>query len=303
MGTSPSFKSTDWQEFKKTASIDTARNASDIFKSRKTDSSFLPYKITRECVYCDAHPKATPIIIDLDVTGSMERLLTSMAKELGKTMEEILTRKSVPDPEILFGATDDFLTSEEECLQVTQFEPDIKIAEEMTKLNFLERGGGNSFESYEMLWYFAARHTKCDAFKDGRKGFLFTIGDDGYPKTIKKEQVKEIFGDDIGEDIPVSVIIDELSKNWEIFHITMTNGGSYREGLKHNWTTLLGERALFVDSVENVSKVIVSTIDVLGGKDMDTIVKDWDNSTAIAVKNTLSGLVPAEKNSNDIVVF
>ena len=226
-----------------------------------------------------------------------------MAKELGKTMEEILTRKSVPDPEILFGATDDFLTSEEECLQVTQFEPDIKIAEEMTKLNFLERGGGNSFESYEMLWYFAARHTKCDAFKDGRKGFLFTIGDDGYPKTIKKEQVKEIFGDDIGEDIPVSVIIDELSKNWEIFHITMTNGGSYREGLKHNWTTLLGERALFVDSVENVSKVIVSTIDVLGGKDMDTIVKDWDNSTAIAVKNTLSGLVPAEKNSNDIVVF
>lgn len=303
MGTGPSLNPTDWREFKKTASIDTARGARDIFKSRTTDSGFLPYKIVRECVYCDAHPKATPIIIDLDVTGSMEHLLTNMAKELGTTMEEILTRKSVPDPEILFGATDDFITSEEECLQVTQFEPDIKIAEEMTKLNFLERGGGNRFESYEMLWYFAARHTKCDAFKEGRKGFIFTIGDDGYPKTIKKEQVKEIFGDDIAEDIPVSVILDELSKNWEIFHITMTNGGSYRDELKQEWRMLLGERALFVDSVKNVTKVIVGTIDVIGGKDMAAVVDGWDKSTAIAVKDALSGLVPAEKHSNGIVVF
>ena len=64
-------------------------------------------------------------------------------------------------------------------LQVTQFEADIRLADQLRELWIEGGGGGNRGESYHLPWAFAAMRTSTDCFeRRGRKGYLFTIGDE-----------------------------------------------------------------------------------------------------------------------------
>lgn len=63
-------------------------------------------------------------------------------------------------------------------IQVSQFESDIRIAEQLDKIYFEFGGGGNSFESYTAAWYFGSRHTKLDCLNRGKKGIIITMGDE-----------------------------------------------------------------------------------------------------------------------------
>lgn len=63
-------------------------------------------------------------------------------------------------------------------IQASQFESDIRIAEQLEKVYFEFGGGGNFYESYTAAWYFGARHTKLDCWNRGKKGIIITIGDE-----------------------------------------------------------------------------------------------------------------------------
>ena len=85
-------------------------------------------------------------------------------RDSGIMVEEILARKPVSDPHILCMGIGDVLC-DQAPLQVTQFEADIRIAEQLEKLWLEKGGGGNSCESYNLPWYFAAMHTAIDCFE------------------------------------------------------------------------------------------------------------------------------------------
>ena len=169
----------------------------------------------------------------------------------------------------------------------------------MTDIYFEKGGGGNSFESYPLLWYFAANHTKCDNYlKRNQKGFIFTFGDDGYPGKLTKREIKSIFGDDVEQDIPVNEILTQVNRKFEVYHFCMVEGGSYRESDYYSWQNLLGERAIKVKDYTKIPEIIVSILETYAGKDKDTIVKSWDGSTAMAVSDALSGLSINNNSSN-----
>lgn len=304
MGTG-SFTKSSWDTYLHTSGVGRARSADDIFKTSrsKIGKDYLPYKVTRESCDSSDHPESTPIAIGLDVTGSMNRVLEVAAKRVGDTILEIMDRKCVVGPQIMYAAIDDYITTSEKCLQITQFESDIRVAEQMHNLAFLRQGGGNDWESYADLWYFLRYHTKCDAFSKGRKGVVFTIGDDGIQKTISKYEISEVFGDDVEKDISVKKLLSELNRNWEVYHLNIL-GGSCSDYVLKQWEEYLGTHSIKVDDVNAIPEIIVSILQTLNGESVDSIVDSWSGSTALSVKNAISALsIPKAGESNDVVVF
>lgn len=297
-----SWTAKDWSSFSN--SRVSGRSTASIYTSSKMKNDYDPKNVIRESCDSTEHPNSVPIILGLDVTGSMSNILQVMAEKLGLVMTEIYDRKPVTDPQILFAAVGDAVY-DDYPLQVTQFESDIRIAKQLTDVYFERGGGGNGFESYPLIWYFAANHTKCDNYlKRNKKGFIFTFGDDGYPTKLTKKEIKEIFGDDAEKDIPIDEILTQVNRQFEVYHFCMAQGGSYRDTDYRNWQNLLGERAIKVRDYSKIPEIIVSILETYAGKDKDTIINSWDGSTAIAVADALSGLsVNKVSKDNDLIEF
>ena len=184
----------DWTSY---ASTTRTKTTDKIFVSSGMKDSLNPYGVTiRESRDSDMNPQSNAIIVGLDVTGSMGMIADALAREgLGTLVEEILARKPVSDPHfMMMGIGDAYYDTAP--LQVTQFEADITIAKQLEELYLEHGGGGNSFESYNLPWYFAALHTSIDCFeKRGKKGYLFTVGDEEAPQDLLASQIKKITGD------------------------------------------------------------------------------------------------------------
>ena len=136
----------DWDTYSKSSIA--GKSAAGIYTSRSVKPEFDPKGIPmRESRDSDDHPNSNAIIIGLDVTGSMSDILEGVAKKLNVLVTEILDRKPVTDPQIMFNAIGDAMC-DSTPFQATQFESDIRIAEQLTQLYFERGGGGNMFESY-----------------------------------------------------------------------------------------------------------------------------------------------------------
>ena len=289
-----SWSSKDWKNY--SSSRISGRSTSEIYTSKSIKPEYNPKGVkVRESRDNPEHPESTPIIIGLDVTGSMSRILNITAQKLGDMVKEILDRRPVPDPQILFSAVGDS-TCDRAPLQITQFESDIRIASQLTELWFEMGGGGNNFESYPLAWYFASNHTSTDAWeKRGKKGFLFTMGDDCFPEKLTAREIQNIFGDEIYEDIPVESLYAQVCRKYEVFHLLLEDGGSARRMNPEKWRELMGERAVSVSSCECIPQIIVSLIETTCGRDTEEVIASWDKSTQVAVRNAMGTLSNPKK--------
>src|ERR1700677_2612750 len=125
-----------------------ASNA-DIFTARSIDNAMSPFGVlVRESRDSVDHPNSFPIVLGLDVTGSMGSVPNFLVKEgLPKIMDKIF-QGGEKDPQVLFVAVGDH-----ECdrspLQVGQFESNDELLDKWLKDVYLENGGGgNGGESY-----------------------------------------------------------------------------------------------------------------------------------------------------------
>lgn len=246
----------DWKKYKTTRRIDDSSSLRDIYKSRSINKILNPYGVKiRESRDSAEHQQSTPIILAFDVTGSMGYLAEEIAKHsINDLMTDIYNQEIVPDPQIMIMAIGDAY-SDEAPLQVSQFESDIRIAEQLGEVYFEGHGGGNGGESYTAAWYFAARHTDIDSWNvRGKKGFLFTIGDEPTHRYLTKEQIARIFGDDVPEDLSSDELLAEVSKRYNVFHICVGNASYYHS--PELWKKLLGERVLYLkDHTQLASKI------------------------------------------------
>lgn len=302
------WSSSDWKKYS-TKNIDGKATVDDVFSSRKMQDELNPFGVTRES--CDSvdNPNSTPIIIGLDVTGSMGMIADNIAKTgLEKLATEIYNRKPVSDPHIMFMGIGD-VKYDSAPLQVTQFEADIRIAEQLQKIYVEHGGGGNSTESYTLPWYFAGMHTKCDAYiKRNKKGFLFTIGDEECPKEVFKSEIKKVFGDTIQVDsMSNEDLLNLASKQYEVFHIIIEEGGHMRysaDKVIKSWKDILGQRALLLSDYTKLPELIVSTIQVIAGEDKDNVSCSWDGSTNLVVGKAIKDLdVITNSDDNGIITF
>lgn len=294
-----SWTSQDWEIYASTNI--SGKSATNIYSRTAIKPEFDPKGLSvRESRDSVDHPKSKAIIWGLDVTGSMHDILKGVADGLGVTVQNILDRKTIVDPQMLFCAIGDS-TCDEVPFQITQFESDIRIAKQLTDLYFEQGGGGNSFESYPLAWYFAANHTSIDCFeKRGEKGFLFTMGDDCYPKKLTKKEIKDIFGDDVPEDIQTDALLAQVNRKYEVFHLVLDRHGDTSRIAE--WRNIMGERVIKVSNYTKIPEIIVSILEVMAGKDVDSVAQSWDGSTAMVVKDSLSGLTSSSAKS-ELVEF
>ena len=138
---------------------DTYTNSSQAFTAQRIDESMNPKNVMRECCDSDEHPATIPVILALDVTGSMGSTAIEVQKKLNPVMIEIYKR--IKDAEIMVMAIGD-LAYDNSPIQMSQFESDIRIAENLDKIYFENGGGGNDYESYTAAWYMGLKHCKLD---------------------------------------------------------------------------------------------------------------------------------------------
>ncbi len=246
----------DWSKYKSSRSITEDSSVRDIYKSRSLNPSLNPYGVkVRESRDSAEHPNSTPIILAFDVTGSMGYLAEEIAKNsINSLILDLYKENNVKDPQVMIMAIGDAY-SDRAPLQVSQFESDIRIAEQLSDVYFEGCGGGNGGESYSAAWYFASRHTDIDSYNlHNRKGFLFTIGDEPVHKYLTKEQIFTIFGDKVPEDLSVEELRDEVSKKYHIFHICVGHAELYDSLPK--WSRIMGERTMYLkDHTKLASKI------------------------------------------------
>ena len=281
-----SYRATDWAKLKSSRSISSTSSASDLFKSRSMDDRFNPrfIQVRESCDSADS-PESTPIIIGFDVTGSMGYLAAEIAKNaLNQTITYIYEKQPVTNPHVMCAAIGD--TCDRAPLQVTQFEADIRIVEQLMDL-WLEMRGGDFPEAYNLLWYFADRHTRTDAFeKRGQKGFLFTIGDATNQPSITFDAIAKIF-DDKASTQTNEALLAAVSKKYEVFHIITKNTSST---VYDSWNQLLPGRVCMLDaaSIGHLSEVITSIMQLSNGMDRAAVLAQWPETSRGIIERALS---------------
>lgn len=268
------------------------KSQKEIFTQKRIHPDLDPTTFEfRECVDSPANPQAHPIILGCDETGSMGVLAEQIIRgDLGTIMRELYARKPVPNPQILCAGVGDHYT-DEAPIQVTQFEADgIVLGEQIRKIFLEGNGGSNSGESYPMLWAFAGLKTRCDAItKRGRKGYLFTIGDEQpHLRRITSKEAREVLGVGVEADAEPRDILKALQQGWNVFHL-IVKPVDYQP-VERTWREVLGEKAITIHDTEKMPEIIVSTIQMMEGASGAEVIKSWAPETAKIVEGVVRQL-------------
>ena len=245
-----------------TVTLDSSYDVQDLYKARKLDEALDPKGVVRECVDSDEHPNTIPVILALDVTGSMGSALEEVSKKLNAIMTE--TYKKVKDVEFLVMGIGD-LAYDDAPIQASQFESDIRIVEQLDKVYFERGGGGNRYESYTAAWYFAINQTKLDAWKRGKKGILITLGDEPLNPYLPKEALKRVTGNEtLQGDVETKELYNEVIKKYDVYHFAINDSHTcyryYRDDIKETWGKYLDNNHFKVVTLKQLAEQIVSAI-------------------------------------------
>jgi len=222
----------------------TGRVSNQTFKSVQIDPSLDPKRFTiRECVNSDEHPKTVPVILALDVTGSMGPACRETAAALGIIITNLY--KKFKDIEFCVMGIGD-LAYDDAPIQMSQFESDVRIAEALDKIYIEGGGGGNAFESYTAAWYMGLKRTKLDAIeKDERKGVIITMGDEPLNPYLPVRQLNESIGASEQSDIDTKWLYQQVIEKFDVYHISVDDPNDcyqYRKkDIDDSFGQLLGE--------------------------------------------------------------
>lgn len=270
------------------------KSAREIFSSRSINSEMNPMGVgIRESRDSEEHPNSVPIIIALDVTGSMGSVPHFLVKDgLPMLMQKIIDA-GIKDPQVLFLGVGDH-ECDEAPIQIGQFESSDELLDHWLTKTYIEGGGGgNAGESYLLAWYVGGYHTSIDSFeKRGKKGILITIGDEPTLDSVPGRTLKSLFGDgQYSASYSATELLDKAREMYDCYHLHICQtGAGQRERTKDGWRQLMGDGLVLVQRKEDVADTIANIVIESYG--------DGAVSTA-ATKNNASKASDADSKSSD----
>lgn len=250
------------RSYRATASGYATKAASDIFtqsKERRIHKDMDPKGITiRESRDSEAHPSVLPVILSLDVTGSMGHIPHSLIKDgLPKLMGGLIQKGA--DVSLLFLGIGDH-ECDQAPLQVGQFESgDAELDLWLTRTYLEAGGGGNAGESYLLAWHFANNFVSTDAWeKRGQKPFLFTVGDEPNLKNLPTSALSEVYGKSF-ESTTAEALLEEARKKFRVYHLHVTHSTQAKYSLD-GWKQALGENCIEVKDYRDIPAIITKIV-------------------------------------------
>lgn len=302
-----SYTSSDWSKLVQKKNITSTSKVENLYSNKKMPEKFNPKNVIfRESRDSVDNPLSTPIILGLDVTGSMGPLAEQIAKDsLNRTITEIYAKEPVTNPHIMFNGIGDS-KSDIAPLQVTQFEADIRIVEQLLEIYFEGHGGGNGGESYHLAWYFAANHTDIDSFKKrGKKGYIITIGDEKTHAVLGKDEIKRVFDDDVEIDYTTASLASMASEKYELFHVVLNNKTAQIQRSFENWKSVLPGRVAIIspDDLGCLAEVFVSLLMLANGESKKNTVAKWTSPNTQRVVSQAIAEISLGNDSGSVISF
>jgi len=239
------------------------KSVHETFSERSINNAMDPHGLSiRESRDSNEHPDSLAIVIALDLTGSMGSVPAHMVKDGLPTMVSKIIQRGIAHPQILFTGVGDH-----ECdkapLQVGQFESSDELLDHwLTKIYLEGNGGGNEGESYLLAWYLAAKHTAIDCLeKRGKKGYLFTIGDEPTLKRLPAHSLKNIIGNGQFSDTTHLELLDQARQMYHVYHVHLKEtGAGSRMSTVDGWRQIMGDNLIIVDRHGDIPNVIAEKI-------------------------------------------
>jgi len=231
----------------------------EVFRQRGCHTLMNPKgALARESRDSATHPNSLAIAFALDVTGSMGGIPVLMATKLLPQFMKILLDVRVPDPQVLFLAVGD-ANCDQAPLQVGQFESTAELMDQWLTWTYLEGGGGDHPESYELALYFLAMHTAMDCWEKRKKrGYLFLTGDATPFPTLSRHIAESIIGDRLDLDLTVEEVVAKLQETFVPFFVIPDQ--ERRRNCERRWRDLLGDHVLCMDTPEDVCTVTAGAL-------------------------------------------
>eukprot|EP00760_Papus_ankaliazontas_P004929 PhM_4_TR1227/c0_g1_i1/m.24316 len=225
-------------------------------KKSQADPTTTPSDRT---ITCEA---ANPVVVAIDVTGSMGAFPRIIFDKLPMFYGQIMMQGYLKDPAVSFCGIGD-VDYDQAPLQVTDFAQGTAIDTEVSKI-WVEGNGGDAAESYEYAaLYYGYRCSLPNV--EGGKGFLFITGDE-VPKTVTLEKVKSVLGVEMERAPTNEEIFERCRAKFHVFYLCKTSSGKVPQKVMKAWGPLVGEENIMpLINAKAVVDAMLGCISVVSG--------------------------------------
>lgn len=183
-----------------------------------------------------------PIVIALDVTGSMGDNAKIMFDKMPMFWGQLEQKNYLSDPAVSFAAIGDAYC-DEAPLQITQFEKGIKIHDWLKKIWLEGGGGGQTMESYDLAALF---YTSRCSVPNIEHGFFFFIGDESFYPELDGQSTIPIF--------------KNLMSIFDTFFIHQDYGPPEDGRIIADWRKVMGERLLILREPKSIVDIMLGLV-------------------------------------------
>ncbi|MBR3160143.1 MAG: hypothetical protein IKF14_13750 [Atopobiaceae bacterium] len=252
--------------------------------------------VTRESRDSDEHPESTPIVIGFDVTGSMGENPHVLQKSLKGLFGMLIRKDVVSDPQVAIGAYGD-THCDRVPVQLSQFESDNRIDDNLDNVFIEGCGGGNNGETSTALVWFVANHVVTDAWeKRGKRGYMFLVGDE-CALEVYPEESKTYLGESQPFTITPQMAFDKARERWDVYFLLVDNFSAQDQHSRRKYEALLGsDHVVTLETTDSAPAVIASIIGLAEGTvdsgELATELTDagFDSGVALAAVKSATGI-------------
>ena len=295
---------TEWASLRSRCRFDAVKDAAELFKANCASSEFdSRYVGVRESRDSADGRNSVPFIIGFDVTGNNSYIARYLATNIINELLTIYERGFFGgNMHVLTAAIGD-IKHDMTPLQVTNFRSDIKLYDELMNLH-LEGGGGGEGVSYDLLWYFAAKHTVSDHFeKRGKKGFLFTIGTNRFHPDLSVVEIGRAFGDDEDDSLTCKEVLQLAERYYNVFHIHLTRGTTGDKHVLRKWREAFPTNVteLKEEDIRYLPELMATITAYASGCDVQSIMKSFAPETAVKLARPLGFIINDNRSGGSII--